>query len=107
MRLSNSPCGIISASQSEGPMSKVGCTVNIARPLICDRGERSLLERQRLGALRGQQDRLATEEITCLRQILVRVNHEQHVRLEHGRVVERNVTRADRAEAEAMPASPD
>src|SRR5262249_42445117 len=32
---------------------------------------------------------------------------EQHVGLEHGRIVERHVARPDRAEAEAVPASPD
>ena len=61
--------------------------------------------RQRLGAVRGQQHRLAAEQIAGLRQVLVGMDHEQHAGREHGVVVEADVARPDRAEAEPVAAA--
>ncbi len=62
---------------------------------------------ERLGALRRHHRRLAAQQIAGLRQILVRMDHEQHVGREHGLVVERDVAGLGRAEAEAVTAAAD
>src|SRR6202034_2040599 len=66
-----------------------------------------MLAGEYLDALRCHHHRLAAEEISGLRQILVRVNHEQHVGLEYDLVVESDVTRPDRAEPETVATAPD
>src|SRR5262245_28713868 len=56
-----------------------------------DLGERGAPLRQRLGALCGQQHRLAAEKIAGLRQVLVRMDHEQHAGCERRVVVEADI----------------
>src|ERR1700730_2606879 len=88
MRPPNSWRGMRSASQSEGPISSVGCGVSMERsrfPAARD-AERRLLARENLGAVRGDHHRLAAQEITGLRQVLVGMDHEQYVGFEHPRI---------------------
>src|SRR4051794_33603903 len=75
--------------------------------LETDLEQRGSRLRQRVSAARGQQYRLAAEQIARLRQVLVRMDHEHHALREQGIVVEAHVTRPDRAEAQPMTAPAD
>src|SRR4029078_3338210 len=86
--------------------SSPACT--LSRPASeTDLQQRGPLLPQRFGAARGQQYRLAAEQIARLRQVLVRMDHEHHALRETGIVVEGHVSRAGRAEAKPMTAPAD
>src|SRR4051794_27151489 len=86
--------------------SSPACTLS-PQASDADLKQRGPLLRQRFGAARGQQYRLAAEQIARLRQVLVRMDHEHHALREQGIVVEAHVTRPDRAEAQPMTAPAD
>src|SRR5947209_2884032 len=109
IRAENSSRGMRSDSQSEGPTSSVEF---IASTRPSTRSDRDLDQRgsalgQSFGAARGQQHRLAAQEITGLRQMLVRMDHEHHALRQHGIVVDADVAGTDRAEAQSMAAPAD
>src|ERR1700736_3526842 len=59
---------------------------------------------ERLAPSRRDADRLAAHHIACLREVLVRMDDEEHVLFENGTIIRRDIARCTRSAAEAMSA---